>query len=160
MAFWSGLITRQVLEKAVFHGLTRRTVAEFMNTDVAHVGPGASLVEIQTHLVERHQRILPVVDNGNVLGVITRRDLLDFMLEEQNGARRLGEAALTHWSKRKNLQSLLAEQLPKEIILILREFGELAENMDSGPTRWAASCAICFCGAPISILTSFWRETP
>ena len=36
-----GLITRQVLEKALFHGLTQQTVAEFMNTDVASVGPNA-----------------------------------------------------------------------------------------------------------------------
>jgi tRNA nucleotidyltransferase (CCA-adding enzyme) len=124
-----GLVTRQVLEKAVFHGLTRQTVAEFMNTDVASVGPDAGLVEIQTHLVERHQRILPVVDNGKVLGVITRRDLLDFMLEEHNDENRLyDETALAHWSKRKNIQSVLAEQLPKSIIQTLREFGVLAES--------------------------------
>ena len=84
-----GLITRQVLEKALFHGLTARTVAEFMNTDVAFVKPDANLVEIQTHLVERHQRILPVVDNGKVLGVITRRDLLDFMLNDHTDQRTL-----------------------------------------------------------------------
>ncbi len=125
-----GLITRQVLEKALFHGLTQRTVAEFMNTDVASVGPKASILEIQTHLVERHQRILPVVENGKVLGVITRRDLLDFMLDEHNDERRLyDETSLTHWPKRKSIQSVLSEQLPKNIIQMLRGFGVLAESL-------------------------------
>src|SRR5208337_1232366 len=125
-----GLITRQVLEKALFHGLTQQTAAEFMNTDVASVGLNATLVEIQTHLVERHQRILPVVDKGKVLGVITRRDLLDFMLDEHNDDRRLDDGtSLTHWPKRKNIQSVLSEQLPKNIIQMLKEFGALAESL-------------------------------
>jgi tRNA nucleotidyltransferase (CCA-adding enzyme) len=125
-----GLVTRQVLEKALFHGLTQQTVGDFMHTDFAYVGPKAGLVEIQTHLVERHQRILPVVDNGKVLGVITRRDLLDFMFDEHKNESVLSdETALAHWSKRKNVQSLLAEKLPKEKIQMLREFGILAERM-------------------------------
>jgi tRNA nucleotidyltransferase (CCA-adding enzyme) len=124
-----GLITRQVLEKALFHGLTKQTVAEFMNTDVAVVGPTDTLVEIQTHLVERHQRILPVVENGKVMGVITRRDLLDFMLSDNNAESAIYDESLTHWSKRKNIQSVIAEQLPKKITQILKEFGVLAEKL-------------------------------
>ncbi|MDR3569769.1 MAG: CBS domain-containing protein [Syntrophobacteraceae bacterium] len=126
-----GLISRQVLEKALFHGLTRQTVAEFMNTDFASVGPDASLLEIQTYLVERHQRILPVVGEGKLLGVITRRDLLDFMISDHTEEQApTDEEALAHWSKRKNIQSVLAEQLPRSMIGMLKEFGRLAETMD------------------------------
>lgn len=126
-----GLITRQVAEKALFHGLELQTVREFMNMDFAAVGPGATLLEIQTHLVERHQRILPVVDQGKVLGVITRRDLLDYMLSDHVGDPRTiyDDASLAHWSKRKNIQSIISEQLPKDIIKTLREFGRLAEQL-------------------------------
>lgn len=125
-----GLITRQVLEKALFHGLTQQTVAEFMNTDVASVGPEAGLVEIQTYLVERHQRILPVVSEGKVLGVITRRDLLDFMLSDHTDEGMVpDEETLTHWSKRKNIYSVLAEQMPKSMITMLKEFGLLARSL-------------------------------
>jgi len=126
-----GLITRQVLEKALFHGLEHQTVREFMNTDFAVVGPAATLIEIQTHLVERHQRILPVVEDGRVLGVITRRDLLDLMLSDHvDDPRALyDQDALSHWSKRKNVQSVIAEQLTRDIIQTLREFGKLAETL-------------------------------
>ncbi len=126
-----GLITRQVLEKALFHGLEHQTVREFMNTDFAVVGPAATLIEIQTHLVERHQRILPVVEDGRVLGVITRRDLLDLMLSDHVDDPRTfyDQDALTHWSKRKNVQSVIAEQLTRDVIQTLREFGKLAETL-------------------------------
>jgi len=126
-----GLITRQVLEKAVYHGLEHQTVREFMNSDVEVISPSATLLEIQTYLVERHQRILPVLEDGKVLGVITRRDLLDFMVTDHMGDPRevLGDTSLAHWSKRKNIQSVLSEQLPKNIIRILKEFGQLAANI-------------------------------
>lgn len=126
-----GLITRQVLEKAVYHGLEHQTVREFMNSDVEVISPSATLLEIQTYLVERHQRILPVLEDGKVLGVITRRDLLDFMVTDHMGDPRevLGDTSLAHWSKRKNIQSVLSEQLPKNIIRILKEFGQLAATI-------------------------------
>lgn len=126
-----GLITRQVLEKALFHGLTHQTVAEFMHSDVATVPPNATLIEIQTHLVERHQRILPVIEDGKILGVITRRDLLDFMLSDhtEDPGVLYEEAALSHWSKRKNIQSVLSEQLPKNIIQMLKQFGSHAQGL-------------------------------
>ena len=129
----TGLITRQVLEKVLFHGLEHQTVREFMNTDVASVDPNATLIEIQTHLVERHQRILPVLENGKLLGVITRRDLLDFMLSDRISDPRAlyDDGALSHWSKRKNIQSVLSEQLSKDIIRMLKEFGKLAQSLDA-----------------------------
>ena len=125
-----GLITRQVLEKALFHGLQKQTVAEFMNTDFASVSPEAGLVEIQTFLVELHQRILPVVGEGKVLGVITRRDLLDLMRSDHSEQRPpAGEYSQIHWSKRKSIRSVLSEQLPRSLIGMLKEFGQLAENL-------------------------------
>lgn len=126
-----GLITRQVLEKALFHGLEHQKVREFMNTDFEIISPSATLLEIQTHLVERHQRILPVVEDGKVLGVITRRDLLDLMLSDHvDDPRSLyDQDALTRWSKRKNIQSVISEQLDRNIIQVLKEFGKLAESL-------------------------------
>lgn len=125
-----GLITRQVLEKALFHGLDNQTVREFMNSDVAAVEPAATLLEIQTHLVERHQRILPVVENGKLLGVVTRRDLLDFMLaDHEESPAGPADETLAHWSKRKNIQSVLSEQLPRDTIRMMKEFGGLAEKL-------------------------------
>lgn len=126
-----GLVNRQVLEKAMYHGLEKQPVREFMNTDFAVVGPEATLVDIQTHLVERHQRILPVMQGGKITGVITRRDLLDFLVSDHSNTPRAlyDENGQAHWPKRKNMVSVLMEQIPKDVIRILREFGQLADRL-------------------------------
>jgi len=126
-----GVINRQVLEKAIYHGLEHRKVREFMNSDFSTVEPTATLMEIQTHLVEQQQRILPVVDHGKLLGVITRRDLLNFLVSDHTVTPRalyddLNEA---HWPKRKNILGVIREQLPPEVIVILQDLGKLAEEL-------------------------------
>lgn len=126
-----GLTTRQVLEKAIFHGLEKRAVREFMTTDFSTVGPNATLLEIESYLVERHQRIVPVMEDNRVIGVITRRDLLKFLVEDQTtNARSLyGDTNLAAWSKRKNVVTVIMEQLPREIVQTLKDFGKLAKDL-------------------------------
>ena len=126
-----GLINRQVLEKAIFHGLELQCVREVMSTDFGVVHPSATLLEIQTYLVEHQQRILPVVDGEKVVGVITRRDLLNFLVTDHSNTPRdlLGERGDDHWPKRKNILGIILEQFPREIVRVLREFGELAERL-------------------------------
>lgn len=126
-----GIISRQVLEKAVFHGLEARTVGEFMNPDFTVVLPDATLLDIQTHLVEQHQRILPVIKDRKLVGVITRRDLLKFLVEDRSMTPKslVDDTVQSHWTKRKNISAVVMEQLPKEVIQRLREFGKLADRM-------------------------------
>jgi tRNA nucleotidyltransferase (CCA-adding enzyme) len=126
-----GIINRQFLEKAVYHKLEHQPINEYMNVDVSSVSPDATLVEIQKQLVEHQQRIIPVVENERLVGVITRRDLLKFLTEDDsNTPKALREdLGAFQWGKRKNVSSVIAEQLPREIIQMLREFGELAERL-------------------------------
>ena len=126
-----GLANRQVLEKAMFHGLEQVPVREFMSRDFFTVKPTATLLEIQTYLVENQQRILPVVDEDKVVGVITRRDLLNFLVTDRSNIPRAlyDDPAQSHWSKRKSIVNIVMEQLPREAIQVLRDFGNLAERL-------------------------------
>lgn len=127
-----GLINHQVLDKAIFHGLKAQAVRDYMNQDFSSVESDATLVEIQKYLVEHQQRILPVVDGGKLVGVCTRRDLLNFMISDRSNTPKAlhGESGTTHWGRRKNMTSLMLEQLPAAIIRLLRDFGELAERLN------------------------------
>ena len=51
-----------------------------MNSEFSTVHPDASLKEIQDLIIRGRLRILPVVENGKALGVITRTDLLTILL--------------------------------------------------------------------------------
>ncbi len=126
-----GTVTRQVLEKAIFHGLEKQPIDEYMNRDVHTVAPTATLLEIQKYLVEYQQRILAVVSDNRVVGVVTRRDLLNYLVaDDSNTPRALYEdLPTTSVTRRKNIAAILAEQLPREIIELLRSVGELAAEM-------------------------------
>lgn len=75
-----GIITRQLIERAVHHGLEDVAVKEYMLTEFGTVGVSAGIEEVQKVIVEQHQRFVPVLDDGCLVGVITRADLLRHMM--------------------------------------------------------------------------------
>ena len=52
------------------------TVGEVMTEDVTTIGPDATLSEAATMMAEERKKILPVVDGGRLVGVVTRMDIL------------------------------------------------------------------------------------
>jgi tRNA nucleotidyltransferase (CCA-adding enzyme) len=118
-----GLITRQTVEKGIFHGLKRHPVKDYMNTEVATVDPEASVAEIRDRLVINKQRILPVVEDGKVVGLVSRTDLLHLLISEDD------EAQWSQPLRTKNIQSLMRERLPKPILEILKQVGQVAAEL-------------------------------
>jgi tRNA nucleotidyltransferase (CCA-adding enzyme) len=118
-----GLISRQTVEKGIYHGLKGHPVKDYMTTEIATVDPEATLAEIRERLVISKQRLLPVVQEGEVIGVISRTDLLHLLIAT-------GEEA--QWSqplRKRNIAGLLRERLPKKIQEILGQVGEVAAEL-------------------------------
>lgn len=59
------------------------TVEEIMTYNVVAVSPQTSLREAAQRLRRQRFGALPVVENGKLVGIITRSDLLDAMLAEE-----------------------------------------------------------------------------
>ncbi len=124
----TGYVTRQVVEKAMYFELGYLPLMEYTNIEFSTVGPDASLKQVQELIIEDKLRILPVVDSGKVLGVITRTDLLnilvggpvipDFLYESHHAA---------HFARKKNLAAMLKERLPRRVIQLLKDFGNVAD---------------------------------
>jgi tRNA nucleotidyltransferase (CCA-adding enzyme) len=129
-----GYITRQVIEKALFHKLGAATVRTYMNSEVASVGPDADLPEIQKKIIENKQRILPVMEGAHIAGVITRTDLLNVLV----GQGRLDSGASTEplresFSPRtRNVTRFMHERLPSRLLGLLKEVGEVAASLGYG----------------------------
>ena len=79
----AGYITRQVIEKALYHKLDQVQVKDYMTTDVLTVGPRTDIHEAILLMVERNITGLPVVDNEMLVGVISRRDFKKIRKESQ-----------------------------------------------------------------------------
>lgn len=125
-----GLISREIVEKALFHGFSKSKVLDFATTDATTVSPDTPIREIETTMIEQNQRFTPVIESGKIVGAITRTDLLRTLYEEFLRRRRIEETA----SKEKpiisrNLASSLRDKFPQEVYNILKISGEIAEEL-------------------------------
>ncbi len=76
-----GIITETDLLKLVTEGIqgqppTKATVAEYMTTDVVTVPPTVDIYYVAGIFSKNKFRRLPVVEDGKIVGAITRYDLL------------------------------------------------------------------------------------
>ncbi|TVT30635.1 CBS domain-containing protein [Amycolatopsis cynarae] len=63
-------------EDGAIAGLRARVVRQIMRSPAPAVAAGMDLGEVTTAMVESHQRCLPVVEDGTVVGMVSWRDLL------------------------------------------------------------------------------------
>ncbi|MBU4037311.1 MAG: CBS domain-containing protein, partial [Proteobacteria bacterium] len=123
-----GYITRQVIEKALYHKLDSVMVKEYMTTEVASVGPEAELLEIQNKIIENKQRILPVIDKDVITGVVTRTDLLNILVRQsqQKNSELSDQPGERAHARTRNILKFIEERLSKHLIEILKTIGKVA----------------------------------
>jgi len=125
-----GLISRQVIEKAIFHGLKDLPVREYMTTEYSAIDPEATFYQIQEHIIENKQRLLPVVDRGKVVGVISRTDLLNILFSGPVLTEYLYDSRKApHFVRKKNVAYLMEERLPSRIVDLLKSVGKVADTL-------------------------------
>ncbi len=125
-----GYITRQVVEKAVFFGLGGVEVGEYMNIEFSTLHPDASLMDAQELIIRNKLGIIPIVENEEVLGVITRTDLLNILVGDPLIPEFLSDSKdVSHFSRKRNMAAMLKERLPRKIIKLLKDFGHLADML-------------------------------
>ncbi|MFH0844119.1 MAG: CBS domain-containing protein [Pseudomonadota bacterium] len=123
-----GYITRQIVEKAAYFGLGHIPVKEYMNIEFSTVKPETPLKEIQNLIISNKLRILPVVDDHRVVGVITRTDLLNILVGGPIVPEVLyGSKHASQFIRKKNMGNLLKERLPKRVINLCRELGKVSD---------------------------------
>lgn len=126
-----GLISREAVEKALFHGFGRSRVMEFCTTDAPTVKPSTPVSTVESLMVEQNQRFMPVVKNSRIVGAITRTDLLRSLYESLLRKDRIHahEQLAGKPSLRKNLSSNMKSKFPPEIYELLSLSGEVASDL-------------------------------
>ncbi|OGP08076.1 MAG: hypothetical protein A2Z89_08355 [Deltaproteobacteria bacterium GWA2_43_19] len=122
-----GIITRQVVEKAIYHGLKDVSVKEYMSSEFETVPSTASIPEVQDAIIGHHQRLLPVIDKDKLVGIITRTDLLRLLHEELKIEPYSAEE--TPLKRHKTITRLMQDRLPEKVLDILRNAGKVAEEL-------------------------------
>ncbi len=128
-----GIITRGVVEKAIFHGLQKSRVLDFTTTDAYTAEEDTPLMEIERNMVELNQRFVPILKDDKVAGVITRTDILRNLYEELIRKFKISQPKEESAEEvRRNVASLLEEFFSEEVYGILLSAGELADALGYG----------------------------
>ncbi|MEM6926115.1 MAG: CBS domain-containing protein [Myxococcota bacterium] len=62
--------------KAELHKATAATVAELMSRDVISAAPDTPLSEVADWMVDKSLSIVPIIDEGTLVGAVTRRSAM------------------------------------------------------------------------------------
>ncbi len=132
-----GMISRRVIEKAIHHNLGSFPVSDYMTSDIEVLPLSATLADIEELIIERKQRLIPIVQDNILKGVITRTDLLNRLINDPAHLPRNlhHENDQPTRKKTKNLLQVIGECLSRDLVILLKTIGEVAE--EAGYTAYA-----------------------
>lgn len=131
-----GILTREVVEKALFHGFYKSKCIDFATTDAATVTIDTPLSDVESIMVEQNQRFIPVLHGEMIEGAITRTDIMRALYEDLLRKSRIpsGESAInkTISGLQRNISTLMKDLLPEPLFKLLQKAGEVADNLGYG----------------------------
>ena len=130
---YAGIVSRELVQKALFHRLGKIPVRNIMQTDAYTAEPHTSFHDIEMAMIERNQRFVPIITSAKVAGVITRTDLLrtlhdDVLKTARLRTTRSGEAEVSMRGPHRNVTGLLRSRLPHHLVTLMEEAGQLADR--------------------------------
>jgi tRNA nucleotidyltransferase (CCA-adding enzyme) len=119
-----GMVTREDLDKAVGHGLSHAPVKSVMSSDVVTCSEDTPLPEVMRLVAASEGGRVPVVRGEEVVGVVTRSDLLRALeeplaAEEELGGPDLGERLLAIESLQEVFEAVQAVSEPFEGVYLV-----------------------------------------
>lgn len=125
-----GVISRRDVDKARIHELGHAPVKGFMTSGVLSISSQTPVSEIQKLMVEHDIGRLPVIDEGHLVGIVSRTDILRTLHgedcpEDHELLYSLAEGA---WE---NCTELMQKRMPAQLLIYLRQAGEIAAELNS-----------------------------
>jgi len=108
-----GLVTRNAVDRAIQHGLKDQPVRRIMQHGTHAVHPDDSIERVRTLMIQTGWGQIPVVSGDQLVGVITRTDLI-----------RLKPSAQA--ADRKRIAHLMEQAIPAPVLKLIREIGSAA----------------------------------
>lgn len=123
-----GFLEYQTAARAIGHKLGELHVAEYMHAKARTLRIDSSLYTAMEIILSQRQRMVPVVDEAdNVVGVLTRTDIMRLLLDES--IRISDGTPVSSQQKKRNVKPLLHEKIPDIYYNLLRTVGELGDKL-------------------------------
>lgn len=122
-----GLLEQQTAARAVAHKLGDQPVTEYMQRNVNTLEPDADLYEALEIILKQRQRLVPIMHDDEVVGVLTRTDVMNLLVDD---TLHIPEGTpLTQDHRERNVSGLVHDQLPEEHVRIMEEAGRLGDEL-------------------------------
>ncbi len=126
-----GLVSKQVVEKAVHHGLKDTLVREYMTTEFSIVSPEIPFSRIQELIIGQNQSLLPVMEGDRLVGTISIGDVMRVLQEEM--IKSVKEVSVFEgqplYARKKMISKLMKERFPERLHNLLVEFGRVGDAL-------------------------------
>jgi len=127
---YEGYITRQIIEKTLYHKLSALPVKEYMNSEIRFVSSDADISQIESIIIEAKHRILPVIDDGWIRGVITRTNLLNYLVQHNKEiTNNETDIGIKRNIKKKQIENVLYQRLDNRMIQLLENIGKTGNGL-------------------------------
>ncbi|OIJ16647.1 hypothetical protein BKP37_05280 [Anaerobacillus alkalilacustris] len=118
-----GVISRRDIDKAKHHGLGHAPVKGYMSTRPITVHSSTVVEEIQKIMINKNIGRLPVLENNELIGIVTRTNVIEFLYGNKNRDYK-NNAPKIKVSLIEKINSLL----PRDIIDLLIKIANLADK--------------------------------
>ncbi len=116
-----GLVTRRAVDRALQFRMTAAPVTQVMDAGDVTVSPEDSMESLQQLMIETGWGQIPVVKGGDVIGVVTRTDLITLWGVPPEPSRRL------------RISTRLEQALPAPLFNLVRHISRVAHQMGIVP---------------------------
>ncbi|MCL4079041.1 CBS domain-containing protein [Coriobacteriia bacterium Es71-Z0120] len=120
-----GMVTRKDVDKARRHKLAHAPVRGFMSREPLFVGPETSLETLQSLLSQTGVGRVPVTDDGSIVGIVTRKDLLRAFHGERYTDKK---ATIARSQASARFMTSFQDVLPERIRDVVVEIGRMAHE--------------------------------
>jgi tRNA nucleotidyltransferase (CCA-adding enzyme) len=126
-----GILSREIVEKALFHSLGKNKCSDFASTDAITASADCPVAVVEKAMIEQNQRFVAVVEGEKIIGAITRTDILrslyeDFLKKSRIQARETTEPSS---SITRQVIGILRDKLPRDLYEFLIKSGEIADKL-------------------------------
>ncbi|MEW5952852.1 MAG: CBS domain-containing protein [Bacillota bacterium] len=125
----TGVISRRDVEKATHHGLGHAPVKGFMTSNVITVPADTPVSEMQALMIENDIGRLPVVDGEQLVGIVSRTDILRTLHGKFQSRHRIVYDSQRGPKYFKNIGEVLRRTLAPSVYSILKEAGRIGASM-------------------------------
>ncbi|MGM9991793.1 MAG: CBS domain-containing protein [Candidatus Bruticola sp.] len=115
-----GMLSRADIDKALLHGLQNESAETYINQDCTAVAPDTPISEVRRILAENSLGCAPVLDNGKLIGIVSKIDILRALNTLENDR---------FVSRRDNLVPVEFVRLSAETLTLLKRCGEIGSEI-------------------------------